>query len=1076
MSLWRCLLLMMCVFLAGTMYAQSTTIAGKITDDKGNPLEGASIMEKGTRNAVVASPTGIFTIKVKPGAFLVFSAIGFEEKAVKAVPMISVSLNTDIKSLSEVVVTGVGFAQSKKKLPISVETITADKLGTPPTSSISQALVGKVAGAQISSTDGTPGAKVNILLRGVNSLRGGTGPMILIDGIEVRATDLGSLDLNNVERIEVVEGAASSTIYGAQGANGVIQVFTKKGKVGITSIDFSSSYGSSKYLNIGNLHQAYTHAYKVDANNNVVDANGVILTVLADGTYTSTATTGVTQLNANGVKQGSLVWDYTNPNTIADKAYNANLKFYDHFAQVFKTANNFNNSISVTGGAGKTDYALTMSRSVQESDIRNNGSLTRTNFTSNIGTELFKGFKIRSVTQLVYQKNNFNPYFTAGPNALYQVTNASPFFDFNWKDANGDYANRLNASPVSVNGANPNYYTEYSFGSDITSDVIQNLQASYKVNKFIDLDAKYGINYEKEDVNQTYKNQQTNINAITRATYIGPATTPVGGGGIQNYFYNTTFQNALLNGTIHLDLQKDLHLKIPIVSTTLIGYDYRKNLYTYYSTVGYGLQGIPIYNNILTSTQAITNDFQRPFVTFGQYLNESLDIGNIAGVKGGFRSDYSSAFGAGSNAQTFYNGNAYFRVSQLGFWDRIANVIPEFKIRGGYGQAGIQPGAFDRYVTLTPLAIGSNLSFYQPSTQNNPNLKVEVSIEKEIGTDIAFNIGKHNWLSTANLTGTLWERTSKDVIFPVDAAPSTGGGGYLTNAFSLSSKGYTFILNLNVYKSKEFNWDFTANFNHQSSQIDAISTGQDVVVLSNAGYGNYVLRPGTKIGQLYGLKTFHDVNQTRQDGSLYIDKANAGKYQVVNGNLVDTATRGIQFTNENYAFGDPNPKYNMAFINNISYKGLALSFQLDWVYGSHLYNQTKEWMYRDGIHGDYGDPVSINGKLGAYQYYYFSAYADMWGSLNGARNAIKDYYYENSSFLRLRNVNLSYDIARVAKIKAIKKLQIVLTGRNLWTVTKYTGMDPEVNSGASNSGFDRGVDYVSTPNSKTYQVGINVGF
>ncbi|MBV1535135.1 TonB-dependent receptor plug domain-containing protein, partial [Listeria monocytogenes] len=126
------------------------------------------------------------------------------------------------------------------------------------TQNLAQALVGKVAGAQITSKEGTPGAPLNILLRGVNSLRGGTGPMILVDGLEVRATDLGALDLNNVERVEVVEGAASSTIYGAQGANGVIQIFTKKGKAGQTNIDFSSSYGISNFLNVGNLHQATT--------------------------------------------------------------------------------------------------------------------------------------------------------------------------------------------------------------------------------------------------------------------------------------------------------------------------------------------------------------------------------------------------------------------------------------------------------------------------------------------------------------------------------------------------------------------------------------------------------------------------------------------------------------------------------------------------------------------------------------------------------------------------------------------------------------------------------------------------
>lgn len=995
--------------------------------------------------------------------------MGFEPKEVAASAVVNIQLAVDVKLLGEVVVTGVGYATSKKKLSISVESIGGEKLASTNTGNLTQALVGKVAGAQISSKEGTPGAPLNILLRGVNSLRGGTYPMILVDGIEVRATDLGALDMNNVDRIEVVEGAASSTIYGAQGANGVIQVFTKKGKEGQTKIDFSTSYGISNYLNTGNLHQATTHGFNTDANNNVVDKNGVVLAFKPDGTLTAGT-------NINGVTQSGLVWASTNPNTDGSKAYNANLKYYDHLDQLFGPAGILNNSLSISGGSNKSDYALTFSNSQQQSVIKDNGTLKRTNVTANIGAELFKGFKFRSITQLVYTENDFNPYFTAGVSGVFfRALNTSPFFDFNWKDANGDYPYALNASPVSVNGYNPNYYKQYCFGNDQTVDIIQNIQASYKVNKFLDLDAKYGINYEVDRSNVTYKNQTQNINLISLSS-AGIGYFNGKEGSIGNFDYKNTFQNALTTATLHLDLAKDFHLKIPIVSNTQVGYDYRKKVEKYYYTYGDGLQLYPIYNMTQTSTQTISTDFVRPFVTFGTFLSESLDWGNIAGIRGGFRSDYSSAFGAGSTAQTFYNGNAYFRVSQFKFWDKLASVIPEFKLRGGYGEAGIQPGAFDRYITLSTRTLGTNLAFYTPAVQSNPNLNVEISKESEIGTDITFNVTKGKWFSNATLSGTYWKRTSKDVIYSVDAAPSTGGSGLLTNAFSLSSNGYTFILNLNVLKSRDFNWDFTANFNHQSSQIDAISTGQPIIVTSGAGYGNYVLEAGSKIGQLYGLKTFHDVNQTRQDGSLYIDKANQGKYQVVNGTLVDTATRGIMFTNQNYSYGDPNPKFNMAFINNFSYKGISLSIQFDWVHGSHLYNQFKEWMYRDGIHGDYGNQITINGQTKAFAAYYTSAYADMWGSINGARNSIKDYFFEDASFLRLRNLSIGFDVLRYAKLKYFKKLQFVITGRNLWTLTKYTGMDPETSSGTTNSGFDRGVDYATTPNNRTYQVGLNIGF
>jgi hypothetical protein len=193
---------------------------------------------------------------------------------------------------------------------------------------------------------------------------------------------------------------------------------------------------------------------------------------------------------------------------------------------------------------------------------------------------------------------------------------------------------------------------------------------------------------------------------------------------------------------------------------------------------------------------------------------------------------------------------------------------------------------------------------------------------------------------------------------------------------------------------------------------------------------------------------------------------------------VDTATKGIQFSAETYAFGDPNPKFNASFINAFSYKDfLTFSFQFDWVYGSHLYNQTKEWMYRDGIHGDFSKPITINGTTAAYTAYYGSAYSGSWGSLYGpGNNATKDYFYEDASFLRLRNVSLGFDLAKVMNIKYFKKLQLVFTGRNILTVTKYTGFDPEVSSGAVNSSFDRGVDHSTLPNTKSYMVGLNVGF
>jgi TonB-linked SusC/RagA family outer membrane protein len=1065
------LLMGIAMLISHLLAARQTGITGKITDSKdGTPIANATVKVKGG-GATVTNAEGIFTFPNSvTGATLEISSIGYLTKSVKAVPgkYLSILLDYDPKSLSEVVVTGVGVATSKKKIGISVESITADKLPAVPSGSIDQALVGKIAGAQISSVDGTPGARTNILLRGINSLQSGTRPMILIDGIEVRATDLNALDLSNVERVEVVEGAASATIYGAQGANGAIQIFTKKGKPGKISIDVSSSYGTGTYLNTGNLHKPATHGFKTDANNNVVDNNGVIIQVKPDGTYTA----GV---NIDGVNQGGIVWNSTSPQTDGSKPYGQNLKYYDHFKQLFRSAATINNSISISGGANKTDFALTASRSYQESAIKKNGALKRYNFTSNVGTEVFKGFKLRSITQLIYQKNNFNPYYAGGSDAIYQMLNSSPFFDLDWKDANGDYAYRLNASPVSINGANPNYYFQYSEGKNEMVDLIQNIQAAYHINRFIDLETKYGINYEKEDIANIYKNQSQNINAISRSAFIGGFSSNAG--GLSNTTNTTTFQNAMTSATIHLDLDKDLHLKLPITATTYAAYDYRKNVYKQYTTTGDALQLYPIYNMRQTNTQQVTVDSKKPFVTFGWLVDQAFDYGSIGGIKAGLRSDYSSAFGGGATPQTFYHGNGYLRVSQMKFWEGLSGILPEFKLRGGYGEAGIQPGAFDRYVVLSTKSIGSALGFYTPSSQSNPDLRVEISKETELGADATINLNKGEWFSNVSISSTIWKRKSKDVIYAVDAPPSSGGGSYLTNAFALSSNGYQFSLNLNVAATKTLTWDFTTTFGHQSSKIDAVSTNQDIVLTASAGNTNLVLKAGDKIGQIYGLKAFTSVEQTRKDGTQYINKADAGKYQLVNGYVVDTATRGILFTNETYALGDPNPKFNASFINSLRFKDfITFSFQFDWIYKSHLYNQTKEWMYRDGIHGDFGDKITVNGQTAAFSNYYNSAYSDMWGSINGARNSTKDYYYEDASFVRLRNVSLAVDAARLVHIKYFQKLQLVLSGRNLWTATKYTGLDPEINTGTSNSSFERGIDHNSMPNIKTYQIGLNLGF
>ncbi|MFT3681481.1 MAG: SusC/RagA family TonB-linked outer membrane protein [Ferruginibacter sp.] len=1082
--------LLMLMLASVTVITQAQVkVNGKISGANNAPLAGASVTEKGTSNGTSADASGSFSIDVKTGAKLIITAVGYETKEVNASGNLSITLSAESRSLTEVVVTGTGVATTRKKLGIAVESISADKLPQAPTASIDQALIGKIPGAQISTVDGSPGAKTNILLRGINTIQGGTKPMILYDGVELAATDISQLDLSNIERVEVVQGAAAATIYGAQGANGVIQLFSKKGKNGKVQIDISTSYASSTLINSGHLTKAKLHSFKTDANGNVVDNSGQIIQLSPTGTYD-----GVTwQFPA-----GSYVSAMGNPGNVSNKPYDKNLKYYDHFKQLFTNAPTTNNTLNISGGGEKSDFAITISNLNQKSNIRNNGSVNRTNLTVNVGTEIFKGLRIRSLTQGIYTKNTLNPFYSFGRNNMYNMLNVSPFYDLNQRAEDGNFPYRLTTGTVSVNGFNPFYDFQYSSSNNKTVDFVQNLQLNYKVNRFVELDAKYGINYQRNDVNELYMNQT--VNASSERWLSGGLNTGWAGrfnqqdntGEIANFNYTTTTQNFLGSAFIRTDFQKDFHLNLPITTSTQLAYDYRKTYYTQYVTYGFGLPTYPVYNLNQAAVQGVASkdqmatagflnsgDYRQTFVTYGYLLNQKFDIGDYGGFSAGFRTDYSSAFGKGAKPFTFPRGDAYIRPSSFNFWKNstISNAITEWKIRAAYGEAGIQPGAYDRQITLPSAIVGNITSFNAQYIKSNPDIKVERTKELEIGTDIFFKGGSGSWLPRANFSFTYWKRNSDDVIYTVNLPPSEGADAILDNTIFMSAKGIQASLNLGVFSSKNFSWDFTTNFSKQTSKIDRIN-GPDVVLTTTAGNSNLVLTAGQKVGQMFGLKAFTSLDQRRKDGSAYIDKADYGKYELVNGYVVDTATKSIQFTNEFYAFGDPNPKFNMSFINSFTYKDfLTVGFQVDWVYGSHLYNQTKEWMYRDGVHGDFDKPVTINGTTAAYVAYYRSAYADFFGVQNGARNTTKDYFYESASFARLRNVSIAFDAAKFIKIKGFRKLQLVLTGRNLVTITNYTGFDPESNSALNNnSAWERGIDHNSIPNLKTYQIGLNVGF
>ena len=1091
--LWS--LLASCLFI-GTALAQNLTITGKVIDEKGDPISGASVQVKGTRVGATVNPDGSFTVNAANGASLVVSALGYESKTVAAAANVSVTLATDVKSLSEVVVTGSGVATSKRKLGISVESITADKLPAAPSASIDQALVGKIPGASISSISGNPGDPVNIILRGINTVQGGTKPMILLDGLELRSADLQSLDLSNVERVEVVQGAASASIYGAQGANGVIQIFSKKGKRGATQINVSSSYAVNELLNIGNFNKSKIHPYLTNAAGELISTDGTLVTIDPIwGVGGSKSSKSIAYTFGGAARYGIL-----DPRNINKSQYTASVPWYDHFKQVFQQGNTMNNSLNISGASDKSDYALSVSNNKTNTSIMTdvNGYLERTNLTANIGTELFKNFRIRSTTQLVYQKNNMAPGLGFGSGGtdgnslgsngqVYSFLNTSPFFDLKAIDpVTGQRPANQYARFLSVNGYNPFYQATQSNALQNKIDVIQSFEATYKVNKFVDIKSQYGVNYRSSNDYVVYPNQSEQENGTFWEYWAGGGNDNTG--QITSYDYTSTFKNFLTSVNIKTDFEKDFGFKIPLTTNTQLGFDHRKQNQKYVGMYGNSLPLDPPINFLSTQTQAINTDYRIPFVTYGFLVNQKFEYNNYIGLTAGVRTDYSSTFGAGTEPFTFPHADLFYLPSQLDWWKgKLQDIVPFFKLRAAYGEAGIQPGAFDRYPILNQQAIASNVTYAFSNPSRNPNLNVEVSKETELGTDFTINTNSNsNWLKSINGSFTYWQRSSANVIYSIAVPLSTGASGILDNAIDMSSHGTQFSLNMPIFSSKDLSYDLTVNYGTQVSMIDAIKGGATIPLTSYAGSTNVVLIGGMPIGQIYAYPTIRSLDQKRTDGTSYFTAAEkaSGKWEVVKdpvygGNVVvDTATKGAMIGSEQLPLGDPSPKFTMNFINNITYKNfINLNFQFDWINGAHLYNQTKEWMYRDGIHRDFDMPVTINGKTAAFTAYHGSFYYSLWGSDRGVGNNVtKDYFLEDASFVRLRNVSLSVDLAKMDTFKKFKKLQLVFTGRNIMTWTKYTGMDPEISSGTVNSSFDRGIDHSTMPNTKSYQIGFNIGF
>lgn len=1011
-------------------------VNGKVTDAKdGSPIVAASIKIVGLNSGTTSNADGTFQISLTAGQSILVSEVGHVTATVfyDGNGFINVALSPKTDNLDILVITGVGSATSKKKTSIDVATLNLKETGKSAVASLEQALQGRIAGANIQFTSGLPGTAAQIYLRGINDLSG-SGPLILVDGVEIRG-GLQGLDMSAVERVEVVKGAAGGTLYGAQGANGVIQIFTKKGlRGGRPIISFQRQMTFDQILSGKNL-LANNHCYVTDSEGYILDGFGNRIAPDVNNAWADP------------------VFEIGN-DVLNNKPYKE--KLYDHIDQAYRRAMTSNTNLNISGGSEKSDYAFSMGYLNQQNVLFN--GYKRINLGSNLGFNLAKGLNIRSNSQLIYT----NEDLLAG-GSRFNLTNSWRYIDFTAKDSKGYTVVK---PKLNENQLNPLSEKEWRTRGSKEVRVLHNFNINYKFPKFLELDYKYGIEYTNNDINDLIKNQRQAPQS--GAGYWGTNVDGVISKGLNN----TVYQNSLASAFVKFDFSKDFNLKLPINATTRFSYDWRNLQNRQYTASGSILPNYPPYN-INVATIKTSGDYSDQFITYGLLFNQSFDYSTYGGISIGFRSDYSSEFGEAKKPQQFFRVTGYFRPTETELIK--TNHLTEWKLRAAFGQAGIQPYSFlpyARQLVLDVSTIGTGgVGLASPSQSRNPLLQLSKSNELELGTDFTINTGWNTWLKNINISTSYWQRKVYDSYQFGDRSPSTGFSQAIDNLTDLSSKGFDFSLDADVYQSRCLSWNSGIRLAQFKTKADKIANGADVVT------GIFALKQGQNLGVFYTQTPLSSVDQLNSDGERYIPVTDISNYEIVNGMVVDKTTKKVMITdpNDQKIMGSAYPKFNASFINNFTIcKNFNIAMQWDWRYGNKIYNLTRQWLYRDRLSADYDEAVTINGQSGAYVNYYNSLY-----------NSVSpiSWFVESGSMMRLRDLSLTYNIENKYKPIWVNNASITLAGRNLFTITNYKGLDPEATNTSDAQGNEatgvgaiNGVDYFGVPNLKSFIITLNLGF
>ena len=911
-------LMMILVLLSGFCIdtIAQTIISGKVSNQKDNSgIEGISIVIKGTRNGVYSDNNGGFSLKLNNNnaVTLVASGVGFKTQELNVDPSkmatgLNIVLTEQYSKLDEVVVTGTSAGTTKRQLGSYISSVNSDELTKGATGNVLAALQGKTAGAQIIQNSGDPAGGMSVRLRGISSVLSSSEPLYIVDGVIInnatnRVTNTSSnydggnfvgsigqnrmVDINpaDIERIEVLNGAAAAATYGSRANAGVIQIFTKRGKSGAAKVSFSTTYLNS------NLRK------KLDVNNSPVKFGGP-----TDG-------------------PGALTQDILSPAV----TNTTSVTRYDYQDYIFRNASGTDNTVSVSGGNDKTKYYFGGSYFYNQGIIQNT-DFQRFSFRSNIDQVINKWLSMNLGLNYTNSSANEKPDGQSFFSPTNSVTIIGNFHDIWTRDANGNIkavGERGRVNPVSV--------IEDIKQRQTTNRLIGSFGMKMKAAKGLTFDYLMGIDNYAQNGTTYIPPFAYNANPVFFGG--GPTLDPTQN-GYSSAATNNFFQiNHDLTGNYTVDITKDFN------STTQVGFSqqYEKSNYALIQGRGFA----PFIETVNGASTPLPGVDDRSEISIsGLYIQQNFKLKNQFFLTGAVRRDASSVFGANQRNQIYSKASASYVISSTDFWNElaIAKAFDLVKIRLAYGESGNLTGigAYSRFNTYSSNSFLGRSALNSSSTLANENVKPERQSEIEYGLDL----GMLN--NRIGLTVNVYNKKVTDLLINRQLAPTNGFASLLDNFGALENRGYEVMLTLVPVQNKDLKWEMTTIYNRNRNKANKI--GQALTLFSTNSGTPIGIVEGQPIGIFYG--TYFARNA---DGTFILNTSSIPQTARGTQTSVLNPTENLNNTGNvlRRVIGDPNPDYTASLVNEVSYKKWNFRAQLDAVQGVDVFNA--DFRTRQGV-------------------------------------------------------------------------------------------------------------------------------